>query len=381
MTIVREAFLNDFRDLDTGEINDWFTITLQGEGMFGLEEPVEWVYPFEDIEIVASAGALNYIKVTITMKEGHTFLTVPSTRLSDGMWGDFLESNFVGNAESVSYIYNFSEYSDYKTVLPLPLRGDISSTPPVIVEGIPFNRLYYPSYEQLVELNNYRLEEIDYEGNIVETDLGQFITSLYRIPFIIEELGEPNTILLGNKRTLINAPTLDSRIINVSLGTITIPDLTEGGTIGYSNLNYVLYCPFISPIELNVADVSQTTIHIYFNMDVLSGESTINIVSGITERNIMSVRTQYGFNIPFNIGEQLSLNSNSILNNDVLVPYLEVTSLIPNNQTSIQTKIKTYLGSGLSYLQSDNPIVRINGTYDEQVKLENMIKSGVYFND
>lgn len=378
--IISQNFLPDFK-VD-GVIHEGFTITLMASDMFGDQPKAEWEYPFEDIEILASTGNLNSVTITITCKEGYSFIGTPYTKLSD-YGGGWLTSDYTGNSTQVSYKYNLStDYVDYKNKLPLNLKGLIDGSNIVNIEGIPFNKVYSPTYNELKELDNFRLKELNLEGNLVDKDLGKFITSLYSLPFEVEELGQEAPIFLGNVPTLVRSKTIDNQIINKSLGVIFVPDLTDGGTIGYSNITVRLYLPFVDHIEVKAIDIDNTILRIYFNLDVISGESTINIINSNTGKIIKSVKTQIGFKIPYELGSQIELNnSSSILFNDILVPYIEVIKLDPNNYTVIKNVARKNIATGIRYSQSDSPIINIKGTLKEQLLLKEQLKEGVYYNE
>ena len=69
---------------------------------------------------------------------------------------------------------------------------------------------------------------------------------------------------------------------------------------------------------------------------------------------------------------------NSILQNDVLVPYITITRNKPiNNLVSYETNEHGQLSSYHGYLQTTSATVSC-GTQEEQQEIENLLNGGIY---
>ena len=164
---------------------------------------------------------------------------------------------------------------------------------------------------------------------------------------------------------------------DLDLGSITIKPKYNNG-FDYNVTKCVLHLPFTNLINLDINDILNKTISIKYKVSLLNADTTINILS---DDNLI-------FTGKINIGTDLqlfSINSNditgllnSVLQNEVLIPYITITRNKPiNNLVSYETNEHGLLSSYQGYLQTTSATVSC-GTQEEQQEIENLLNGGIY---
>lgn len=105
------------------------------------------------------------------------------------------------------------------------------------------------------------------------------IISLHCIPVTPETHGTSN-IILGSFDTELLANVITNQYLTIDCGSLNIKEYW-GSALDYSPYTKVdLYMPFIGIRQLNIDDIMKSTVHIKYNVDVLTGDCLCNIMCG-----------------------------------------------------------------------------------------------------
>ena len=244
-----------------------------------------------------------------------------------------------------------------------------------------FVNLYKTNQEELTELSKVRFYSDG--GQIV--DYGQFITSLYVLPFDIPDdiLGDKSPILLGNFDSRVKSTLISTYSFDVDGGTIEVP-LKYNNIYDYVNTECILHLPFLDKVYLNTEYVIGQKLTITFTIELYSGTLTANIKSSFNNEIVASVQGLIGMNIPF-IQKSNGNTINSISNvykNKTNRCFIEVNRNIPytKNNNVFGGGVVEYgrIGDYTGYLECDKIVLETNATNQEQEEIENLLRNGVF---
>lgn len=107
------------------------------------------------------------------------------------------------------------------------------------------------------------------------------IVSLHCLP-ISPVVNGPDEIWIGNFDTDLTAPKVTSQYVVVDCGTLDISEYW-GSALDYSPYTRAeIYLPFVGVRDVAIEDVMNSTLHIKYNVDVLSGDCIAFIKCGIS---------------------------------------------------------------------------------------------------
>lgn len=108
------------------------------------------------------------------------------------------------------------------------------------------------------------------------------IVSLHCLPFSPDVIADSNTILVGSIDTEVTAPKVTSQYKVIDCGTLSISEYW-GSALDYSPYTRAeIYLPFVGVKDLAIEDVMNNTLHIKYNVDVLTGDCIAFIKCGIS---------------------------------------------------------------------------------------------------
>lgn len=108
------------------------------------------------------------------------------------------------------------------------------------------------------------------------------IVSLHALPISPEVVQDPNNIFIGNLDMDVKAPVVVSQYVEVDCGSLTVKEFW-GSALDYSPYTRVeIYLPFIGIQTLRTEDIVNSTIHIKYYIDVLTGDCIAFIKCGIS---------------------------------------------------------------------------------------------------
>lgn len=107
------------------------------------------------------------------------------------------------------------------------------------------------------------------------------IVSLHCLP-VSPEVNGPDEIWIGNFDTDLTSPKVTSQYVVVDCGTLNISEYW-GSALDYSPYTRAeIYLPFVGVRDVAIEDVMNSTLHIKYNIDVLTGDCIAFIKCGIS---------------------------------------------------------------------------------------------------
>ena len=282
--------------------------------------------------------------------------------------------------ETTRLVYNLSEYTTNHTYL----NGNYIATKEIEQVGT-FVNLYNVNQSELTDLSKKRLIT-NADGQI--TDYGQFINSLYILPFNIpiDMVGDRANIILGNLDSKVESTLINTYMFEFVGGEIEVP-LKYNNIYDFVNTECILHLPFLNKMYLNTEYVIGQTITLDFTVDLYSGSLTINVTSSFNNEIIASVKGLIGMNIPF-----IQKSNNSVINsvsniykNNIDRCFIEVNRNIPytKNSNIFGGSVVEYgkIGDYIGYLECDNIVLETKATNQEQEEIKNILRNGIVIRD
>lgn len=305
--------------------------------------------------------------VIISAKEGYSFKETYT--FNDGLYVKNVENNvtFLKIEYSPNY-YSIILDNEYKATKDIEQIGS-------------FINLYLTNQDELSQLSKKRF--ITNDGII--TDYGQFINSLYILPFEIPNdlIGDKSNIILGNFNSEVESTLINSYMFTIDGGTIEIP-LKYNNIYDFVNTECILHLPFLDKIYLDTEYVIGQTINIEFLVELYSSNLTINIRSSFNNEIIESVNGLIGMNIPFmqKVNNSVLNSLSNIYRNSINRCFIEVNRNIPytkdNNIFGGSVIEYGKIGDYEGYLECDNVVLETSANNQEQEEIKNLLRNGVF---
>lgn len=262
----------------------------------------------------------------------------------------------------------------------LRIGGDIADTTPLEPETTTAKtqRVYMVDDKGLAELtkqaeNNYK------DGANANYDFTEFINQLYYLPFTVDENLSTPTNKISTGLWELNAPSREMKdnILNIDLGVIKVVPENDNG-FDYNIESIKLYLPLVLPIQLDFQDCYKKTISINYQINLLTGSATINVLSNDKLISTFNQNVQTNLQM-FSIYNNKDFGSlNNSINNKVLTPYIKVNYYKPvKNLVSYETLEHNNLSSYTNFVKTKNASVSC-GTQEEQQEIENLLNGGIY---
>ena len=143
-----------------------------------------------------------------------------------------------------------------------------------------FTNIYKADYTNLLKFSNEVIIKTvgGSSGNLQTYDVTPYINNLVLLPFNVPS-GEKSNIVAGNEIFKTQLSTVDENYLNVDLGNITVPETYKNG-YDYYNVKTRLMLPYTNMIELDPVHVINQTISIKYIVNVVNGDTTINLLNG-----------------------------------------------------------------------------------------------------
>lgn len=143
-----------------------------------------------------------------------------------------------------------------------------------------FTNIYKADYTNLLKFSNEVILKTvgGSSGNLQAYDVTPYINNLVLIPFDVPS-GEKSNIVAGNEIFKTQLPTVDNNYLNVNLGNITVSETYKNG-YDYYNVKTRLMLPYTNMIELDPVHVINQTVSIKYIVNVVNGDTTINLMNG-----------------------------------------------------------------------------------------------------
>lgn len=244
-----------------------------------------------------------------------------------------------------------------------------------------FSNIYNVDKSELLSLSDEIFAEIS-EGGSTRIRHEEFISSLYVLPFSVEDLREDEkaTIRMGGYETSVEAYLLTNSILIVDIAEITVP-AKYGSAYDFINTECYLHLPYLNRIELDVARVIDKTISVQYVVDLYTGSAHCNVKSdGLL---ITTIEFEVGRTIPFY--PQIERTSivgkvGKLILNNIEVPYIEVVRRIPYNEVGElgnQISQVDMIGNFTGYIEVEKVHLETSASKREQELITSQLRNGV----
>ena len=286
---------------------------------------------------------------------------------------------------TISFNVAVGSYHDYQQQVSyendLPSIKAVATKPDTTPTGTKAIHIYNMSDGELNTTMNSLVQKFG-ENGPETVDFTRFINQIYRIPFNI-----PNNLTEDIDKIEVGKYTVDVKTKQVNQDKLII----DGGSItvephyknsnDYSPIECVLYLPFTKEVSLNINDVINHTINIKYNIDLLSGATTIIVSNENNEIytgqfNISTSLEFYGL-----YEDKVVNNLNSTYINDILQAYIKLIYNKPiENLVSYETMEHGILKDYHGFTKISN--INLQGTYNysEVTEINELLKQGVFIN-
>lgn len=283
---------------------------------------------------------------------------------------------------TISFEVAVGSYHDYQQQEnKLPSIKAVAIKPDVTPTGTKAIHIYDMTDGEINTTMNSMVEKFGQNGP--ETvDFTKFINQIYRIPFDIpNDLTEDvDKIEVGKYSVDVKTKQVNQDKLIIDGGSITVEPHYKNSN-DYSPIECVLYLPFTKEVSLNINDIINHTINIKYNIDLLSGATTIIVSNENNEiyTGQFNISTSLEF---YGLYEDKVVNKlNSTYINDILQAYIKLIYNKPiENLVSYETMEHGILKDYHGFTKISN--INLQGTYNynEVTEINELLKQGVFIN-
>ena len=286
---------------------------------------------------------------------------------------------------TISFEVAVGSYHDYQQQISyenhLPSIKAVATKPNTTPTGTKAIHIYDMSDGELNTTMNSLVEKFGQNGP--ETvDFTKFINQIYRIPFNIPNdlTTDINSIQVGKYTVDVKTKQVNQDKLIIDGGDITIEPHYNNAN-DFSPIECVLYLPFTKEVNLNINDIINHTINIKYNIDLLSGATTIIVSNENNEiyTGQFNISTSLEF---YGLYEDEVVNRlNSTYINDILQAYIKLIYNKPiENLVSYETMEHGILKDYHGFTKISN--INLQGTYNynESTEINELLRQGVFIN-
>lgn len=285
---------------------------------------------------------------------------------------------------TISFDMNVGSYYDYQQAEDdnqIPTIKAVATKPDTIPTGTQSIHIYDMKDGEINTFMNSLIQYFSPDGvNVV--DFTKYVNQIYRIPFNVptELTTDISNINVGKYTVDVNTKQINQDKLIIDGGNIVVKPHYNNAN-DYSPVECVLYLPFTKEINLNINDIINHTINIKYNIDLLSGTTTIIVSNENNEIytgqfNISTSLEYYGL-----YEDKLVNNLNSTYINDILQAYIKLIYNKPiENLVSYETMEHGVLKDYNGFTKISN--INLQGTYNynEVTEINELLKQGVFIN-
>lgn len=231
----------------------------------------------------------------------------------------------------------------------------------------PFNRIYFLNPENL---ENLAMSVPDFVQD------QNYIINLMEVPFKIpdEVKQSPGAVEIGPVKLTIEAPPLDTDVIEFDLGEIDVGEL-QGTSMDYQGYEFELVVPYSEArVDLDPSYVVGRVLHPVMSVDMYRGDAVINVFVVGVDEPVATTSVKLGRDIPINLGKEMwtSLGSFKGDGNGVPYAYLEVSRSV---LTRSRTRVEGVIQGSVGYVEVES--VDLVGVLDD-AEVRQILAGGVY---
>lgn len=251
-----------------------------------------------------------------------------------------------------------------------------ASKPDVSQNAGGFTNIYKADYNNLLSFSNEAINKITGDKPL---DLAPYINNLIALPFNVPT-GENASIVVGNETFKTQLPTVDNNYLTIDLGKIKVDEQYKNG-FDYYQVKTRLMLPYTNLIELDPIHVINKTISIQYVVNVVNGDTTINVYSD--NDLFLSQQVNLANEIPF-ISKATSGSQYAVINqlkthfrNEINQAYIIIEQPTPILNSDYYTTnekgtLKNYTGNVKAKLLNN---IDINS--NDLISLQNLLETGV----
>lgn len=286
---------------------------------------------------------------------------------------------------TISFEVAVGSYHDYQQQVSyendLPSIKAVATKPDTTPTGTKAIHIYNMSDGEINTTMNSLVQKFGENGPEI-VDFTRFINQIYRIPFNIPNdlTTDINNVQVGKYTVDVKTKQVNQDKLIIDGGSITVEPHYKNSN-DYSPIDCVLYLPFTKEVSLNINDIINHTINIKYNIDLLSGATTIIVSNENNEIytgqfNISTSLEFYGL-----YEDKVVNNLNSTYINDILQAYIKLIYNKPiENLVSYETMEHGILKDYHGFTKISN--INLQGTYNysEVTEINELLKQGVFIN-
>ena len=246
-----------------------------------------------------------------------------------------------------------------------------------------FTNIYKADYTNLLKFSNEVIVKITGSGSggsgVQNYDVTPYINNLIMLPFNVPT-GDNSTIVAGNQTFTTQLPTVDNNYLTVDLGKIKVDEQYKNG-FDYYQVTTRLMLPFTNMIELDPKHVINQTVSIKYIVNVINGDTTINISNDddIFYSNQVNLASEIPFISSATKGSQYTVINQlkTVFRNSIKQAYIIIEQPTPvlNSDfypTNEKGTLKGYTGNVKASLLNNMDI-----NSNELIALQNILETGV----
>ena len=324
--------------------------------------------------------------ITLTADEGYIFDDDIIYYYYDDEGSYYAKQTKKANKQnSISFEIAVGSYHDYQQQI--NYRNDLPSIKAVAIKpnttptGTKAMHIYDVSDGDINTIMNASVQKFGQNGPEA-VDFTKFINQIYRIPFNIPTnlTEDVDKIEVGKYSVDVETKQVNQDKLIIEGGSITVEPHYKNAN-DYSPIECVLYLPFTKEVNLNINDIINHTINIKYNIDLLSGSTTIIVSNENNEiyTGQFNISTSLEF---YGLYEDKVVNRlNSTYINDILQAYIKLIYNKPiNNLVSYETlehgNLKDYHG----FTKISNIDLQGTYNYNEMTEINDLLRQGVFIN-
>ena len=246
-----------------------------------------------------------------------------------------------------------------------------------------FTNIYKADYTNLLKFSNEVIVKITGSGSggsgVQTYDVTPYINNLIMLPFDVPT-GDNSAIVAGNETFTTQLPTVDNNYLTVDIGKIKVDEQYKNG-FDYYQVTTRLMLPYTNMIELDPKHVINQTVSIKYIVNVINGDTTINISNN--DDIFYSTQVNLASEIPFissaTKGSQYTVINQlkTVFRNSIKQAYIIIEQPTPvlNSDfypTNEKGTLKGYTGNVKASLLNNMDI-----NSNELNALQNLLETGV----
>lgn len=217
------------------------------------------------------------VTATLTANEGTYFKTVPQMQFESGSLIDSNNFDFtVSENKKTATISQKLEFPK-ESVETATISFVGSTVPEKVVTGYGSINVYSVNDSILNQFSKARFQSATGEVSLAyDTDLGDYVNKLHKVFCDVGDVTE-TTIKCGNYDTLIKAESINSPVVTIDFGNVTLP--SNNSDSSDFNATVKVFVPFKGFVAVD-ADFIGKTLNLKYDVDLVTGDGCYKISVG-----------------------------------------------------------------------------------------------------